>query len=140
MLADDILELIKVFADIPSNKSFDELFMPNIYSSLQAFGHALDTKNDAEISKFLDAGVLKSLMNIVSTHALNQSTKSPQDLKKYHELIQLIIGFRQKSDDVYVCLYAYRTLAALFKAGDDDLSKKFAVQVLSLLREDLKVP
>ena len=79
-------------------------------------------------------------MNIISTHALNQSTKSPQDLKKYHELIQLIIGFRQKSDDVYVWLYTYRTLAALFKAGDEQLSKTFAMQVLTLLKEDLKVP
>lgn len=94
MLADDILELIKVFADIPGNKSFDELFMPNIYQSLNAFGQALQSQNPGEISKYLDSGVLKSIMNIVSTHALNQSTKSPHELKKYHELIQLIIGFR----------------------------------------------
>lgn len=34
MLADDILELIKVFADVPENPPFDQLVMPHVYSQI----------------------------------------------------------------------------------------------------------
>lgn len=43
MLADDILELIKVLADIPENTSFDQSFMPSVYESLKQFFSAVQT-------------------------------------------------------------------------------------------------
>ena len=53
-------------------------------------------------------------------------------------MASLFLSFREKSDDVYVSLYTYRSLASLFKGLSD--IKKLAVPTLLLLQNDLKVP
>jgi hypothetical protein len=62
----------------------------------------------------LDTGLLKALLNIVSTQCLNLGAKNTKNIV---ELISFMLQSKSLSDDVYVCLYTIRTLAALAKAG-----------------------
>jgi hypothetical protein len=70
MLADDIFQLIKVLATIPGNTYFDQNFMPHVYQSLQNFGAALQAGQVQEVARYLDTGLLKSFMHIVSSQIL----------------------------------------------------------------------
>lgn len=76
MLSDDILELIKVFADVPENHHLDTIVMPSVYLIIQQFYTAVVSRNSSEVQKMLDTGLLKAMLNIISTQCLNQGTKN----------------------------------------------------------------
>lgn len=66
--------------------------------------------------------------------------KTHIDIERYKDLIKMLMTVKNMSDDVYVCLYAYRTMAALFRTAGPDLCKQFRNEARQMLCQDLKLP
>ncbi len=82
----------------------------------------------------LDTGLLKATLNIVSTQCLNLGRKNPT---KIAELTNIILQAKALSDDVYVCLYTIRTLAALIKAGGQECCYIYKNQLYQMFVQEL---
>jgi len=135
MLSADILALIKVLGNVEDTSAFRAVVLPEVSQVIANLEqHACVTQNMQEVSRMVDSGIVKAMLDIFVDYFLSPTQKRQVQLGCEDEsavlqvgnLLLRIVASRACLSDFHLRLYSFRALAVVCKVHPGFRSQKTA--------------